>query len=58
MHAVVADKALLLPPTGPSNCYVLPLVLKGGKRQRGGKVGYSGECLVLTVPITLHHSLL
>jgi hypothetical protein len=27
---------------GPSNCYLLPVVLRGGKTQKGGKVGYSG----------------
>jgi hypothetical protein len=27
---------------GPSNCYILPVLLKGGKTQKGGKVGYSG----------------
>ena len=27
---------------GPSNCYILPVVLRGGKTQKGGKVGYSG----------------
>ncbi len=27
---------------GPANCYVLPLVLRGGKAMRAGKVGYSG----------------
>jgi hypothetical protein len=28
---------------GPCNCYVLPLVLRGGKKQRGSRPGYSGE---------------
>jgi hypothetical protein len=35
--------AVLTPsPSGPSNCYVLPMVLRGGKTQRSGKAAYSG----------------
>lgn len=40
-----AESSVLLLCAGPSNCYVLPLVLRGGKKQRGGRPGYSGEQL-------------
>eukprot|EP00775_Hariotina_reticulata_P005326 gene5326-5562_t len=38
-----------IPAVGPHNCYILPIVLKGGKTDKSGKPAYSG-CIRHRVP--------